>query len=413
MSPALLSLLALLVAIVISLASRVNVGIAAIPLAWAVGAFAGRPSDAVLGGFPASLFVTLAGVTLLFTLAETNGTIGNLAARLAALAGRRSRLLPAIVFFIACAISTCGPGAIPATALVAPLAFAMAAPAAIPPFLTALMVANGANAGNLSPLSAVGIIANTRMASVGLGGHGMKVWAANFIAHAVVAGIAYLWIVRSVPRRPVIDVAVKAATLTHRQWITIAVVTAWIAAVVLFNAPIGLAAFAAAATLVAARAADEAAALRGMPWSAIVMVCGVAMLVTTAERVGGMELFTSVLANLATPYTLNGVIAFVTGVISTASSTSGVVLPTFLPTAPGLVHQVGGGDPLAVALSINVGSSLVDVSPLSTIGAICVAAIASAEIARDLFRKMLIWGVSMTLVGAALCQLFAGWFARV
>jgi hypothetical protein len=137
------------------------------------------------------------------------------------------------------------------------------------------------------------------------------------------------------------------------------------------------------------------------------------MLVTTAERAGGLQLFTTLLATLATPATLNGVIAFVTGAISTASSTSGVVLPTFLPTVPGLVQQVGGGDPLAVALSINVGASLVDVSPLSTIGAICVAAIAAPEVARDLFRKMLIWGVSMTLVGAALCQLFAGVFARL
>ena len=93
--------------------------------------------------------------------------------------------------------------------------------------------------------------------------------------------------------------------------------------------------------------------------------------------------------------------------------TSGVVLPTFLPTAPGLVQQVGGGDPLAVALSINVGSSLVDVSPLSTIGAICVAALSNPDLARDLFRKMLVWGLSMTLVGGVLCQLFAGWFARL
>ena len=91
MSPALLSLLALLAAIVISFASRLNVGIAAIPLAWAVGAYAGQPAEAVLGGFPASLFVTLAGVTLLFALAEGNGTIGNLATRLAALASGRSQ----------------------------------------------------------------------------------------------------------------------------------------------------------------------------------------------------------------------------------------------------------------------------------------------------------------------------------
>jgi hypothetical protein len=139
----------------------------------------------------------------------------------------------------------------------------------------------------------------------------------------------------------------------------------------------------------------------------------VTMLVTTAERVGGLQLFTSLLAALASPQTVNGVIAFVTGAISSASSTSGVVLPTFLPTAPGLVHQVGGGDPLAVALSINVGSSLVDVSPLSTIGAICVAALSHPELARDLFRKMLVWGLSMIVVGAILCQLFAGLLARL
>ena len=68
-------------------------------------------------------------------------------------------------------------------------------------------------------------------------------------------------------------------------------------------------------------------------------------------------------------------VAFVTGLISTYSSTSGVVLPTFLPMVPGLVRELGGGEPLAVALSINVGASLVDVSPLSTLGALCVATV--------------------------------------
>jgi len=47
------------------------------------------------------------------------------------------------------------------------------------------------------------------------------------------------------------------------------------------------------------------------------------------------------------PATINGTIAFVTGLISTYSSTSGVVLPTFLPTVPGLVRELGGGDPAA------------------------------------------------------------------
>jgi Na+/H+ antiporter NhaD/arsenite permease-like protein len=412
MPPAVLSLVALLAAIVLSFASRLNVGILAIPLAWLVGVSARRPADQIVAGFPASLFVTLAGVTLLFALAESNGTIGNLATRLTSAARGRTKLLPVIMFVVACAISSSGPGAIPATALVAPLAFAMAGPAVIPPFLTALMVANGANAGNLSAVSAVGIIANSRMASVGLGGHEWNVWAANFIAHALVAALAYAVLVRRVSDRALAEVP-RADALDRRQWLTLAVIGSWIVAVVVFEAPLGLAAFAAAAILIGSRAGSEDAALRQMPWGAIVMVCGVTMLVVTAERVGGLELFTALLARLATPETINGVIAFVTGAISSASSTSGVVLPTFLPTAPGLVEQVGGGDPLAVALSINVGSSLVDVSPLSTIGAICVAALPQPDLSRDLFRRMLVWGLSMTIVGALFCQLFAPWLARL
>jgi di/tricarboxylate transporter len=142
------------------------------------------------------------------------------------------------------------------------------------------------------------------------------------------------------------------------------------------------------------------------------MVCGVTVLIALLEKTGGMDLFTSMLARLASPKSLNGVIAFVTGLISTYSSTSGVVLPTFLPTVNDLVAKVGGGDPLAVALSINVGSSLVDVSPLSTLGALCVAAVSDPAASRRLFKQLMIWGVSMALVGALLCQLLAGVIAR-
>jgi hypothetical protein len=79
---------------------------------------------------------------------------------------------------------------------------------------------------------------------------------------------------------------------------------------------------------------------------------------------------------------------------------------------PDLVTRVGGGEPLAVALSICVGSAMVDVSPLSTLGALCVATVADPAEARDLFRRLLLWGLSMSVVAAILCQLFAGPLAR-
>ena len=136
------------------------------------------------------------------------------------------------------------------------------------------------------------------------------------------------------------------------------------------------------------------------------------VLISLLEKTGGMDLFTSMLARLASPATVNGVVAFTTGLISSWSSTVGVVLPVFLPAVPGLVAKVGGGDPLAVAVSINVGGAMVDVSPLSTLGALCVAAVSDHGEARALFRRLLIWGLSMSVVGAILCQLFAVSLAR-
>ena len=416
MTPALASLLALASAIVLSCTSQLNVGLLAMALAWLIGVFvAGWSAEAVAAGFPTQLFLTLAGVTLLFAVSDVTGSVDALARRAMRLARGSQRLVPLIFFAIAMIVSTIGPGAIASVALIVPVAMALGSRAGVSPLLTALMVANGANAGNLSPLSAVGVIANTKMASVGLGGHEWKVWAANFAAHLVVAAAAWMAFGRAPAPTPGASRAATApdeAPLSGMQWLTLGVVTAWVAGVVVLKLHVGFSAFAAAVSLIVLRAADEVTAVKRMPWSAILMVSGVSVLVGVLEKTGGMDLFSGLLARLASPSSINGVMAFVTGVISTYSSTSGVVLPTFLPTVPGVVARVGGGDPLAVALSINVGASLVDVSPLSTIGALAVAAVSDPALARDLFRKMLLWGLAMTIVGALLCQWLAGPFAR-
>ena len=416
MTPAVLSLLALVLALVVSMTSRINVGWLAIAFAWLIGVYgAGMRPDAVMAGFPVSLFLTLAGVTLLFATAETNGTLGALAARVIRLARGDAKLIPLLVFLLACALSSIGPGAISTVALLAPLAMTMGERVRVPPLLTALMVANGANAGNLSPFSSVGVIANGAMARAGLIGHEGVVWFANFAAHLIVGGAAYLWLIRGVEvppgEAPTAASAEPSVALTSRQRVTVVVIAGWIFGVLVLDVSLGLSAFAASAFLLVANAADEVAAVRGMPWGIIMMVSGVSVLVAVLEKSGGMDLFTGLLATLASPASVNGAIAFVTGSISTYSSTSGVVLPAFLPTVPRLAASVGG-DPLAIALSINVGSSLVDVSPLSTLGALCVAAVTEPAASRRLFQSLLAWGLSMTVVGALLCQVFAGWLAR-
>ncbi|MBX7187009.1 MAG: C4-dicarboxylate ABC transporter [Vicinamibacteria bacterium] len=413
MNPALWSLIAFIVAVALSCTSRINVGLIALALSWLLGSLvAGLRPEAVAGGFPAMLFVTLVGVTLLFALAEQNGTLEAVARRfLSAL--RDPRFVPPLIFVLAAVLSGVGPGAVAATALMAPLAMAIGLRAGASAFLVALMIANGANAGNLSSLSAVGIIARDGMAKAGLLHHEGKVFFANFAAHLIVGGAAWLWLRRRHGPSGLDGPAVAIERLTVSQGATLGVLALWILGTLLLSLPVGFAAFVAASALILGGAADERAALRSIPWAVIVMVTGMTTLVSVLEKTGGMALVTALLAALATPATVNGMVAFVTGAISTWSSTSGVVMPAFLPTSSALAAQVGGGDPFAIALSINVGSSLVDVSPLSTIGALCVAAVSDPEAARDLFRKLMIWGLSMIVVGALLSQLAAGPLARM
>lgn len=416
MNAAVLALLALLIAIALSMTARVNVGLLSIALAWAIGVYAAHMKvDAILAGFPSSLFITLAGVTFLFAIAKSNGTLDILAQRAAGLVGGNAGLLPPVFFALACALSTIGPGAVASVALVAPIAMPIGRQAGVPNLLSAIMVGTGANAGNLSPISAVGAMVNGLLARIGLPGHEWKVWAANFLAHVLVAAAAYLLFggIRLLRAHRSVVAESVVTPLERRHALTIVVTVAWMLAVILWRVHVGLAAFTAGTLLVLAAAADERDVIPRIPLDIIFMVTGVTMLIGVLETTGGMELFTGMIARLASPATLNAVIAFVTGVISTYSSTSGVVLPAFLPMVPGLVRQVGGGDLLAVALSIDVGSALVDVSPLSTLGALCVAAVADRGAARDLFRQLLVWGLSMAVVGALLAALFATPFAAI
>src|SRR5262245_56836146 len=114
------SFVALLVVIAASLFSRVNVGVLAVALAWPVAMYsAGWKADALMQTFPSSLFLTLVGVSLLFGVSQTNGTMQAMTLRAVRMCRGRAALVPPLLFMLACAIATVGPGAISATALVA------------------------------------------------------------------------------------------------------------------------------------------------------------------------------------------------------------------------------------------------------------------------------------------------------
>ena len=421
MSVAAISLLALVVVVVVSCFSPINIGFLAIALAFLIGRFLGGLSvSAIISGFPSGLFLTLTGITLLFAQSRVNGTLEKVAGRSLRLARGNRGLIPIVFFVLGAGLATIGAGNIAAVALLAPVAMSVAGRAGISGFLMTLMLANGANAGGLSPFAPTGIIARDLMRRAGLEGFEWANYFNTLAAQSVVAFGGYFLLgglklfrkppaPEAPPVEPVAALPPEAEPFTSEQRLTLGVIVALILAAVLLRIDVGMGAFVAAAILSLARAADEEATVKCMPWGVILMVCGVTVLVEVLAKTGGMDLFTRLLARFSTPTTITGVIALVTGIISVYSSSSGVVLPTFLPTIPGLVSHLGGGNPLMIAYSINVGAHLVDVSPLSTLGALCLAAAAPSEDRRALFRKLMVWGWSMALVGALVCQLLFGY----
>jgi di/tricarboxylate transporter len=408
MTLAWLSLGALLTAIIVSCFSRMNVGVLAVAFAWIVGVyFGGMSMNEVVAGFPIQLFLTLVGVTLLFTQAQLNGTLDKIAHQALRVCRGNTGLIPVSFFFLGLGIASMGPGNISTAAMLAPMGMAVAGRANIPPFLMAIMVGNGAQAGALSPFAPTGIIVNGLMERIGLSGFEFRTYWTNAIAHAILAFAGYfllggLKLFREKFSGSADDVQ-QSSPVEGRHWTTLAVIVLVLGAVVLTNANIGMAAFLGAVILATVRVADHEQAIRKMPWYPIIMVSGVTVLIALLERTGGLDLFTGFLARISTPVTVTAAVAFITAVISVYSSTSGVVLPAFVPTIPGLIMRLGAGDPTAIAASMNVGAHLVDMSPLSTTGAMCLAGITNEADVRPTYNKLLAWGVSMTVVGALLC----------
>lgn len=436
-----ISLAALLVVIVVSCTTAVNPGVLSVTLAGLIGIYIAPHWGSklvikdVIAGFPGDLFLTLVGVTLLFTQSNVNGTLGRLSRIALSLCRGNVGLMPIMFFLITAVLSAVGAGNIAAAALVAPMAMAVADRVRIPPFLMTIMVAHGSLAGALSPFTPTGIIANDLMRDkMGLTGVEIQNFGYNLAANLAVALTGYLLFggwklfargsqshewdvgavdpeVAAIAREEGVETVRDLPTaIEPRQWGTLAVIAGLLVGVIFFRVHLGFGAFAGATILAMCGWSDEHKSFRMMPWSVIVMVCGVTVLTSLLEKTGGIDLFAHLVSQVATPTSATGVMAFLTGIVSVYSSTSGVVLPTFLPMVSRLVAEMGGGDPLRIALSVIVGGHLVDSSPLSTIGALCIASTPVTIDRRKLFNQVLIWGLSMSVVGAILCYVLFGLF---
>ncbi len=429
-TPALASIIVLVAIVLFSCFRDINVGILGTAGGLLVGMlFSGMKISEVYEGWPLSLFMILVGVTFMFSCAQVNGTMEKFSAVCVRLAKANVALIPIIMFLLTTFIVTIGPGNIAGTALLAPVAMAIAGRIGLSPFCMTLLVVGAANGAAFSPFAPTGIISNGIIAGwapqVGIPADQLDslAWKVHFnseIAQGIVnfggffltGGAAWMMRARKDASFDIDSIAPKPGAFDWKQKYTLLTMVVLVVGVIFFKLDVGMLSFIIGTTYILFNIADDGEAVKKMPWGVIVMVCGMSVLINVMDQAGGLNALVQMIAVVSNDTTVTGVVGFISGLISAYSSSSGVVMPMFLNMVPGLLEAVGTVDAdhaIRLASSINIGSHLVDTSPLSTLGALCIANAAVDDKAKGiLFRNLLFWGLSMSIVGGFVCYVAFG-----
>ena len=375
---ALLSLVFLLIAIFLGFFRKMNTGLLSIAFALVLGRMAGIADTEIIKGFNASLFLMLLGVTYLFSLAQLNGTLDLLAQKVIALAGKRIYLIPIIIYVFSTILAAIGPGTVPTMAIMMVFSMALAAEMKISPVLLATLTALGATGGGVSPLAATGIIGINLCAEFGLTGIEKEFLLNGILASTIYAVIVYILLGGYKLKAQADGTAKEIAAFNYKQLLTLAGIVAMVLLVMVWRINVGLVSFAVAAVLSFLRVSDEAKALKHIPWGTLLLITGVGVLMQLIIDLGGIDVLSSILVSVMSEKTAAAVMGMTAGIMSWFSSTSGVVMPTLIPTIPHVAQQLGGVNQLELASTITMVANTASISPLSTGGALALAAYASA-----------------------------------
>jgi len=376
---AVFSLGLLFLAIILGFWRKMNAGLICIGFALVLGRVAGIPDKDIIAGFNYSLFLTLMGVTYLFSLAQNNGCLRLIALKVVSLAGKRTYLVPVFVFIFSTILAAIGPGCIPTMAIMMVFSMSLAAELHIHPAMLSALVVLSASGGGVSPIAPTGIIGINLCTAAGITGDLGRAFLLNGVLSTALYGLVLYFFFGGHKIKSVDSETLKSVEkFNQKQIITLIGIAVMVVMVMLLNVNVGLASFLVAAVLSMLRVADESEALRGVPWGTLLLVGGVSVLIKQVVYLGGIKMLSEAMASVMTPATAPSIIGLSAGMLSWVSSTSGVVMPTFIPTIPGLVAELGGeANAVELATGLSMISHTAGISPMSTGGGLALAAYTS------------------------------------
>ena len=403
MNIAVVSLIVFFAVILFAAVTKKNCGVIALVAAYVFGIFVlkMKPAEIYAKGWPMGVFFIALSTTFLFAIANVNGTIEAMAKNIAYFAHGSAKLLPVVFFIGGAIISGIGAGGL-VIAVIAPIALYVAVQNKIPVLMMSVVTMGGIMAGGLSPVAINGLVANRIAMAQNIPGYSyIQLWAPFAIAMTVFSIAAYvLFGGLTLPR---VENA-EAATWTPfdgRQKLTLLGVAALLVGVVGFKQDLGLLAFAIAGVLIVLGAADQKKAFAATPWATLILICGMSVLLRVVVTAGGFKYLEELLKAHMSASTVRPALIALSGVMGAVSSGTGVVMPTLIPMANEIAKNPEMGTAMQLITAVIVGTNGVVISPLSTVGALCLAGAPEGVDRNKLYNQLILAAVCFSVCCAA------------
>lgn len=370
-----LSLFFLAITIALALLKKLNVGLVAMGVSLVLARFGNIDDNRVLAGFPTSTFLNLFGVTFWFAVINQSGVVELLGKKTVIMAGNSAWIIPFLLMFLGFAVAYIGPGAIPALLLCA-MSISLAREVNAKPMLYVLPTFLGVCAGRFSMFSPEGLWLKSFEESYGYSDLIGYFTLCNFFASALCTVICFIyykgWQTAAMQQKTLIVEA-----FNKYQLMALASAMVLLLLIVVFRMNSALSCLLVGLVLLLLGLGKEKNTFMAMPFETMFLVCGMGMLVTTVNQMGGIHLLSDILGNFITPSTSSAIMGIIAGIMGTFSSSFGVVYPTLMPTVPDIVASFGDEVyALPILFSIAYGAAIAGISPLSTAGSLCLTTIA-------------------------------------
>ena len=371
------SLILFVAAIIIAFFRKNNIGVLAMTLGTIGIRFFGISDKQFIAGINIGLFTTLVGITLLFAIVIQTGVLDLIAKKIVGLAGKRIWLLPILIGLTGFILVGIGPGGVPVLAIIPPLAVSIARQTGYNPLMMALIGIMAMTPGRFSPLTPEGAIIISALEKSGLSQLAILAIIINTILTSLVVCLVLFVLFGGHKVKAKKDMEIMAVTekFTSNQLKALGAIVLMLVLIIFGKVNIGLAALSCAAILLFFRVADDASCIKAMPWNTILMVLFVGALLRVVDKMGGISLMRDALASIMSPSTAASLTGFSAGLLSLVSSALSVVYPTMMPICVDLANQIGGTHPVALMSAVAEGGALAGTSPMSTGGALILAAL--------------------------------------